>query len=453
MAGVLVGLAIPILCALYSPLWLTPNRWNKPRNLAQFRWLGNEFAVAAVRTVLLSAAAWWAARKASRSALPMVRQRWTAVLPLLVIADLLGSHWVDVPTVDPSYWTEPPESVKWLKNDPGLIRVYGDADKSANEPGYASEYVDFLAIRDQLDWSLPAAWHISSSRGETPMIARRTVDYFDHAFVGRGLFEIDSVTHVLTGRRWLEKMRRLFKARPVAAGTAFILRTDRARPRARLGGRPVYARNRIDAIAAMDRLTSTNELRDHLIVEDPGRPLPPDAIVSGTARILEDLPERMVIETEATAPAYLVVSDSFDPGWSAQVDGSTVAIHPAYVAFRAVFLPPGRHKIVFTYRPAGFALGLGLCLCGLVGSLVLWFWPRGTVVLPPDHSALSWPARWRTWWFAFLAAIVLVSAVGIAPNGWPALHSRWRDSVHPFTWDSGFLAIRPNPRSTNPVQP
>ena len=194
-------------------------------------------------------------------------------------------------------------------------------------------------------------------------------------------------------------------------------------------------------------------LRDHLVVEDTAHPLPADAIATGTAHIVLDLPEHMVIETESSTPAYLVVSDTFDPGWSARVDGRTVPIHPAYVAFRAVFLPPGSHTVDLRYRPAGFTLGLGLSVCGLLAALALWFWPRGTVLLGPEHSALHWPPRWRIWWFAFLASIVIVSAVDIGPNGWPALHSRWRDSVHPFTWDSGFLAIRANPQMVKPDQP
>ncbi len=79
-----------------------------------------------------------------------------------------------------------------------------------------------------------------------------------------------------------------------------------------------------------------------------------DATVSGTARIVEDLPERVVVETDAATPAYLVLSDTFDPGWSATVDGQPAPIRPAYVAFRAVYLPQGKHTVVFTYRPAGF---------------------------------------------------------------------------------------------------
>ena len=35
-----------------------------------------------------------------------------------------GSHWRDVPTVAPGYWTEPPESVARLRADPGLGRIF-----------------------------------------------------------------------------------------------------------------------------------------------------------------------------------------------------------------------------------------------------------------------------------------------------------------------------------------
>jgi Bacterial membrane protein YfhO len=449
VAGSLVLFSIPILCFLYAPAW--SGLWNKPRQLAQFRWLGHEFVFGLVRTLLLSAMAWWAAWKATRSADPSRRLRWVAVLPTLVIADLLGSHWADVPTVDPSFWTDPPESVGRLKSDPNLIRIFGIADKSAAEPGYASEPVDFLAARDQLDWSLAPVWHIPSARGETPMRARRSVDFFDYG--GRRLIDVASITHVLTGRRNVEKMRKVLNARAVVSGSAFILRNVRALPRARLAGRPLYAEDRQHAVAALARSAATDELQERLIVEDPLHSLPTDAAVSGTARIIEDLPERMVIETEASTPAYLVVSDTFDPGWSAQVDGRPAMIHPAYITFRAVYLDHGKHTVVLTYRPAGFSFGLELSLCGFLGGLGLVLWPRGATALTPEHSALRWPSRWRTWWFSFLAAIVIVSAIGIGPKGWPALHSRWHRSVHPFTWDSGYLAIRNSPQMATPDQP
>ena len=124
---------------MYAPVWKQLNGSIPPRNLLQFRWLGRELLIAVARTAMLAALAWFVARRATRTAQSIARARWVAVLPLLIIADLLGSHWYDVPTVDPRYWTEPPESVARLKSDPGLIRVFGNADKSAAEPGYVSE--------------------------------------------------------------------------------------------------------------------------------------------------------------------------------------------------------------------------------------------------------------------------------------------------------------------------
>ncbi len=171
----------------------------------------------------------------------------------------------------PAYWTVPPESVVKLKADPGLIRVFGSADKSAAEPGYVSESIDFTAVRDQLDWSLPVAWDVNGSRGETPVIPQRHLDYTDHALIGGGRLDIESVTHVLTGRA---RRGMILPVQSQPAGKAFIHRNARALPRVRLAGRPFYAQNVTEAIALIDRLTKVDQLRDQLIVEDPTRPLP-----------------------------------------------------------------------------------------------------------------------------------------------------------------------------------
>src|SRR5262249_15063435 len=141
------------------------------------------------------------------------------------------------------------------------------------------------------------------------------------------------------------------------------------------------------------------QLRDRLVVEDPTHPLPADARVSGTARIVEDLPERVVVDVVAATPAYLVLADTFDPGWSATVDGRPAPIRPAYVAFRAVFLSKGRHTVEFTYRPAGLEQGLALTACGVALALLLTFWPGRRAALAPDHAILDWPLQWRAWYF------------------------------------------------------
>src|SRR5206468_2841096 len=167
------------------------------------------------------------------------------------------------------------------------------------------------------------------------------------------------------------------------AGTAVIHANPGVLPRARLMGRPYYAAGEQDAIAALDLLGSA--IRGRVVVEDPDRPLPSDAEASGTARIGRDEPEHVVVETESAAPAYLILADTFDPGWSATLDGRPVPIRPAFVAFRAVFVPEGRHTVVFRYVPAGFSLGLKVTACGLLAGVVLLFWRR-KAALAPDHG-------------------------------------------------------------------
>ena len=117
-----------------------------------------------------------------------------------MIVDLLGSHLRDVPTIDPSYWTVPPESVAVIKADPGAGRVFGVAEKSSAEPGFASREVDFFEGRDPLPWSLPPVWGLPSSAGHTPIYPRRLLTFHDHARPGSTRFDVEGVTHFLTPR-------------------------------------------------------------------------------------------------------------------------------------------------------------------------------------------------------------------------------------------------------------
>jgi hypothetical protein len=438
VAGVLVAVSVPIMVYIYAPVWTQPSAWSKDYHLDRYRWLGRELSIVSLRTGLLAACAWWVAARAVRDPNLVRRARWAAILPLLVLADLLIAHWVDVPTVDPRYWTDPPETARRLKKNPTTIRVLGLCDKASGEPGYASERLDFMAVRDPLSWSLAPVWHLNSSNGNTPMISRRVLNFGEQK-TGRVRYDLEGDTHLLAGPH----PNAAFAALPnLHVGAAYVYRNTAALPRARLLGRPVYAADERQAMAAMNRLGEA--LREQVVVEDPDQPLPAGTEVSGRARIVDEVPERVEIETDAPAPAYLVLSDTFDPGWSATVDGRPAPIRPAYVAFRAVFLTGGRHTVVFSYRPAGLELGLVLTGAGVALALSLWFWPAGSTRLAPDHVVLNWPSSWRKWWFLALGMIVVISAVGFGPNRLPKLHDRWKDSVHRHTWGAGKLAMKAN---------
>lgn len=438
LVAVLVVVSVPILAYVYRPAWTQADRWRAPYHLFRFHWLGRELAGAGLRTAVIALAAWAVASLAARTARLRRRSVLAALLPVLLMADLLGAHWDDVPTVAPAYWTEPPASARLIRVDPAHRRVFGVARYSAGEPGYASRRVDFSAARDPLAWSLPPIWGLDSASGASPLLPRRMLRYTDHAAIGGGRFVVEGVTHFLTGfpepvPGWPP---------PEKVGAAYLHRNPEAAPRARLMGRPLYAGDERAAARALQELGAG--VRGRVIVEDANRPLAADAAVSGTAAITAEAPERVEVATESAGDAYLVLADSFDPGWSASLDGRLVPIRPAFVAFRAVFVPKGNHRIVFTYRPAGFDVGLAITAAGLVVGMGLLFWPRRVARLGPEHGDSGWPGRWPAWGLAAIVALIAVSAVQVTPAG-PRLHRRWTGSVHRFTWGAGIEAIRPRP--------
>ena len=61
-----------------------------------------------------------------------------------------------------------------------------------------------------------------------------------------------------------------------------------------------------------------------------------EASPARTARILEYQNQRVLCEVESNSPGYLVLLDSYYPGWHAYVDGIEAKILPPINAFRAV---------------------------------------------------------------------------------------------------------------------
>ena len=109
-------------------------------------------------------------------------------------------------------------------------------------------------------------------------------------------------------------------------------------------------------------------LRNRAVVHtcDP-LPEPSEAPV-GSATLTRPRPGEIRIVSDASAPTVLVVTEGWDPGWRASVDGVERPVHRAQQALMAVSVPQGRHEVVLEYRPASFAWG---ALLGGVGLLAL----------------------------------------------------------------------------------
>ncbi len=75
--------------------------------------------------------------------------------------------------------------------------------------------------------------------------------------------------------------------------------------------------------------------------------------------------------TQTKSPGWLVMADMYAPGWHVTVDGRDTKLLRADYALRAVAVPAGRTRVVLTYRPPGFVLGLIMSGITILGLLVL----------------------------------------------------------------------------------
>jgi hypothetical protein len=66
------------------------------------------------------------------------------------------------------------------------------------------------------------------------------------------------------------------------------------------------------------------------------------------------------VAVDATAPTggYLVLSEMWFPGWRAAVDGAPAPVLRANSLLRAVWLPPGEHRVVMTFEPESVRVGV-----------------------------------------------------------------------------------------------
>ncbi len=68
---------------------------------------------------------------------------------------------------------------------------------------------------------------------------------------------------------------------------------------------------------------------------------------------------------------FLVLNDTYFPGWKVIVDGKKGKIYQADYAFRAVPLSKGAHQVEFIYDPLSFKLGAVVTFIGILGCFVI----------------------------------------------------------------------------------
>ncbi|MCL5959103.1 MAG: YfhO family protein [Chloroflexi bacterium] len=144
-----------------------------------------------------------------------------------------------------------------------------------------------------------------------------------------------------------------------------IFENRHAMPRAFLVSSIVPVSNMNSAITAMKQ-PQIDPRRTAVVENISLEQLSALKLAEGTASIRSYSSSDAVVDVSANGESFLVFTDSIYPGWKATVDGHEIPIYATDLAFRGVFVPQGKHRVEFSYRPASFELGMAIATLALV---------------------------------------------------------------------------------------
>ena len=96
-----------------------------------------------------------------------------------------------------------------------------------------------------------------------------------------------------------------------------------------------------------------------------------ELVGGGAIGALSETANRLELEVASDGPTTLRLRDAWAPGWTANVDGSRVALPPA--RHRELALPPGRHQVRFEFTPPGWRGALAVHALAVAAGLWLFF--------------------------------------------------------------------------------
>jgi hypothetical protein len=296
--------------------------------------------------------------------------RWWAALVGLIFLDLLVFGWGLIPSVDRALYEDQTATATALADDSTVERIFWPAGGQP-EPGYALKfaYFDFAAygpydagswwpLRESLLPNLGMLDGVPSANNFDPLLVNHFAEISRAADTAPNLLRVMGVTHLVTTTASGETT-----ITPVAnaLGRAWIVPT----------ARQVASEEMLDALVdpAFDPAAE-------VLLETPPDLTTPPTSHSPSPITLHDAPNRVTIRTALDQSGYLVLADTWYPGWTATVDGEPVPLLRANHAFRAVLIQAGNHVVEMTYRPVSLAAGAILSLMALAGLTVGWIWTQ-----------------------------------------------------------------------------
>jgi hypothetical protein len=149
-------------------------------------------------------------------------------------------------------------------------------------------------------------------------------------------------------------------------------------PRAYLVPNSIEANNVVDALDTI--LFEKVDLTQNVILEQPFQHLTDDVsrltLVESSVKIAVYENHEIILNVHTDGSGFLVINDSYYPGWSATVNGKPTPIYVANGWVRAIPIEAkGNHTVRLTYNPPLFTEGIFINVASLIIFIIVIFAP------------------------------------------------------------------------------
>jgi hypothetical protein len=305
---------------------------------------------------------------------PLPRQWWSAVVVGLIAGDLLFFSRSLNPTADPALYQLVTASGDYLRAQAipeQPFRVFSfERDtydtmfaRYTRSADFGPTDLDYLrGLRETLLPNLAALEGLESANNYEPLQVATYADLLEA--VEKAPLPDALRLLGLMNVRYVISSQPLPDATPVySSGDVRLYANPYALPRAWIVYRARAFSDPDRLLAELTRPTFDPTSQVLLSASDsPSFPDPqsPGQNLQSTVRLLRYSPNQVTISAVLSQPAYLVLAQTFYPGWQVRVDGLPSRIWLANYTFCAVHLAGGEHQIEFTYRPLSFYTGLAV---------------------------------------------------------------------------------------------
>jgi len=305
--------------------------------------------------------------------------RFEYIILAVTIADLLYFQLRQNPVVDAGKWLKTPRSVEYIKQDTTLFRIFCVGGNQAHiqtfqrARGWEGDLQPYINQREYIQPSSNVLYGLQSPNGYANLTPNYIVDLWGDqnrsgvlnqtAAIQGGIFfptemywrlmDMYNVKYItsfwpIRTRQGVDSLTRY--------GEAYAYRNGNLMPRAYLVNKLRKASDQNDALKLLFA-NNFDPRHEAIVFEFPGEVLSQDS-TAGTVEILNYSRNEVIMNIRATGTAFLVFSDSYYPGWTADIDGKVTAVQRTNVTQRGIVVPEGSHTVRFKFSSGTAASGL-----------------------------------------------------------------------------------------------